>query len=231
MKTLHLVHFSPKLTYIMAFASLLAVAALVLSVNVNAATYIPISSQLDRGMTNANVTNLQAFLAADTALYPEGLVTGYYGPLTAAAVSRFQGRYGFEQVGRVGPLTLLKINSLIAGGQWGMATDTSGPWIYSISQSTTTNSATFSWSTNENAIAKIFYHTSPLTMNEGDINSVGFGATNGSVAVSDNIARTSHQVAIRNLQPNTLYYYTIVATDPTGNVSVWNPNGTFRTGL
>lgn len=201
----------------------------------NAATYFPITSQLDVGSRGVNVENLQIFLSAKPAIYPEGLVTGYFGSLTRAAVARFQTQYGISPVGRVGPMTISRINSLIASGEWTATStpgtsDISGPWIYSISQIIAPNSATFSWNTNESATGKVFYNTAPLLFNEGDINSVGFGTTNGLTALNDNLARLSQQVTIQNLQTNTLYYYTIVATDLAGNVSIWNPNGTFRAG-
>lgn len=192
-------------------------------------TFIPINSQVNYGETSANVSNLQMFLAANASIYPDGLVTGYYGPLTRAAVIRFQNQYGIDPAGRVGPVTLAKINSLIATGGWTASTDVSGPWISSVGQNVSRNSATFSWNTDEVATAKIFYHTSPVMMNEGDINSVGFGSLTGSTATSDNVTRTSHQVTISGLQPNTRYYYVIVATDAKGNVSLWNPNTSFVT--
>lgn len=194
----------------------------------SAATFIPLTSSVDVGDKSANVTNLQLFLAADQSIYPEGLVTGYYGPLTFAAVRRFQAKYGIDIVGRVGPITLAKINSLISGGAIGSG-DVSGPQFSSLNKVVSSNSATFSWITNENATAKIFYNTVPVTMNEGDINSVGFGATSGFTATNDGLARTSQQVTVTGLQSNTLYYYVIVSTDLAGNVSVWNPNTTFRT--
>lgn len=40
--------------------------------------------------TNGEVTRLQTLLAKDPAVYPEGRVTGYFGPATLAAVKRFQ---------------------------------------------------------------------------------------------------------------------------------------------
>ena len=80
--------------------------------------YNQITTQLDPGARGANVTNLQAFFTDNSSIYPEGLVTGYYGNLTTSAVNRFQATYGFDQVGRVGPLTLNKINSLIVNGGW-----------------------------------------------------------------------------------------------------------------
>ena len=51
-----------------------------------------ISSTLDIGSTGGDVSTLQTYLATDVALYPQGLVTGYYGALSAAAVQRFQCR-------------------------------------------------------------------------------------------------------------------------------------------
>ncbi len=190
--------------------------------------YTTINSQLDLGERNADVTSLQGFFADNSSIYPEGLVTGYFGGLTQTAVKRFQALYGLGQVGRVGPATKDKINMLISQGGWVVA-DIAGPWISYVNNTISNNSATFTWNTNENATGKVFYYTSPITMNEGDINSVGFGSTNGFVATNDNLVRMSQQVILSNLQPNTLYYYVIVATDLTGNVSVVGPNNTFRT--
>lgn len=193
-----------------------------------ALAYTLINSQLDLGERNVDVTSLQGFFADNSAIYPEGLVTGYFGGLTKSAVQRFQAQYGFEQVGRVGPMTRDKINSLITSGGW-VVSDISGPWISSVGKAVSNTSATFAWNTNELASAKIFYNTIPVTMSEGDINSVGFGATNGLTVTNDSLARLSQQITVTNLQPNTTYYYVVVATDLQGNVSVWNPNTTFRT--
>jgi zinc D-Ala-D-Ala carboxypeptidase len=190
--------------------------------------YYPIQSQLDFGEKNTDVTNLQSFFKDNSMIYPEGMVTGYFGSLTRSAVQRFQAQYGLATVGRVGPLTQEKINELIASGGWTTA-DVSGPSFTSVTKTVSNTSATFTWGTDEMASAKVFYNTSPITMNEGDINSVGFGSTNGSVAVNDNLARTSQQVTISGLHPNTQYYYVVVSTDLKGNVSVWNPNMTFVT--
>jgi peptidoglycan hydrolase-like protein with peptidoglycan-binding domain len=203
--------------------------ALVTTLSASAANYTQITSQLDPGSRGENVTNLQMFLAANPNIYPEGIVTGYYGPLTETAVKQFQSQYGIDLVGRVGPLTMQKINNLIANGGWYGTADISGPKFYAVNQSTGSNSATFSWTTDENATAKIFYYTDWIKMNEGDINSVGFGSINGWTAVNDGVARTSQQVTISGLQSNTTYHYVIISTDSSGNVSVWNPNTTFRT--
>jgi zinc D-Ala-D-Ala carboxypeptidase len=211
-------------------ASMAIMFATLLSVGIitSAFAYNPIQSHLDFGETNTDVTNLQTFFKDNSSIYPEGLITGYFGSLTRSSVQRFQAQYGLDQVGRVGPMTQSKINSLIASGGW-VATDMSGPSFSSVSKSANNTSVTFSWNTNELARAKVFYNTSPVTMNEGDINSSGFGQTNGWVSTNDNIARTSQQVTVSGLHPNTQYYYVLVATDLQGNVSVWNPNLTVVT--
>jgi peptidoglycan hydrolase-like protein with peptidoglycan-binding domain len=49
-----------------------------------------VSRSLRVGSEGDDVKRLQQFLALDPAIYPERLVTGYYGALTEAAVKRFQ---------------------------------------------------------------------------------------------------------------------------------------------
>lgn len=63
------------------------------------------------------VKTLQQFLAQDKTLYPDGLITGYFGSLTERAVQLFQERYGVAKrgddgYGIVGPKTRAKLNSL-----------------------------------------------------------------------------------------------------------------------
>ena len=193
------------------------------------AAFAPVTTQLDLGDRGSDVTNLQIFLSANPSVYPQGLVTGYFGGLTQNAVSAFQSLYGISVVGRVGPVTIAKINQLITSGTWGSIVDVSGPQFLSLNQSINRTSATFTWTTNEMANARIFYDTAPVRMNEGDINSVGFGQITGYTMTNDNQLRNSQSVSLSNLQPNTTYYYTLVSTDASGNVSVWNPNATFRT--
>lgn len=201
---------------------------LTISLNSSVFAYIPLSSQLDFGEKNSDVTNLQEFFADNSAIYPEGLVTGYFGGLTKNAVVKFQAEYGLAQVGRVGPMTQEKINNLISTGGWTMA-DISGPAISSVVKTVSNNSATFVWNTDEMASAKAYYSTSPLTMIEGNINSSGFMITSGYAANNDGTARMSQQITFSNLNPNTKYYYVLVSTDLKGNVSLVGPNNTFNT--
>ena len=197
----------------------------------SAYAYSPVTDQINPGARGGNVINLQTFFRDNPEIYPSGLVTGYYGRLTKSAVIKFQAAYGISQVGRVGPQTLLKINDLINSGGWSgnMSNDDSAPMIYSVSQSMGSNYATFNWSTSEYAKAKVFYSLRPITINEGDINSFGFALVSGSVASNDDQLRTTSQVSINNLTPNTMYYYMVVSTDAAGNVSVADVNHTFRT--
>ena len=71
---------------------------------------------LREGMTGDDVELLQEILATDPEIYPEGLITGYFGPLTKRAVKNFQKKAGIEQVGLVGPKTTAKINELLEFG-------------------------------------------------------------------------------------------------------------------
>ena len=67
-------------------------------------------NQLREGVTSEDVKLLQTTLAADPEVYPEGLITGFYGKLTTKAVRLFQKKHNLEQVGNVGPKTLAKLN-------------------------------------------------------------------------------------------------------------------------
>ncbi|TAL49261.1 hypothetical protein EPN83_01850 [Patescibacteria group bacterium] len=65
---------------------------------------------LREGMSGDDIKALQAILAVDAGIYPEALITGFYGKFTVAAVKRFQKKFGIEMLGIVGPRTLEKLN-------------------------------------------------------------------------------------------------------------------------
>ena len=72
---------------------------------------------LKRGSKNADVTALQKFLAQHKDVYPDGWVTGYFGPATEKAVGLFQEKFGVakkgdEGYGTVGPKTRATLNSV-----------------------------------------------------------------------------------------------------------------------
>jgi len=70
------------------------------------------SGDLYYGMTSSDVKCLQQFLTnLGSNIYPEKLITGYYGPLTKAAVKRYQVLQGIITTGYFGPLTRAAVNS------------------------------------------------------------------------------------------------------------------------
>ncbi len=176
-----------------------------------------LTRQLQVGMRGSDVSSLQSFLANDRTLYPQGLVTGYFGYLTKSAVSNFQSRNGIAAVGRVGPATLPVINLQMGGGV--TVTPGSAPFISRISTNTNRTYATVNWDTNEQSTGTVYYSTIPLTTYENE-NSV---TVSGNTARTDSNLHTTQNVTIQNLNPNTLYYYLIYSTDQTGNVSVTWP--------
>ena len=81
---------------------------------------------LKPGERGEDVKVLQALLAADSSIYPEGIINGSYGPATTRAVKRFQARKGLAQPGVVGPATLKKLNEELKDKPIAIETDGSG---------------------------------------------------------------------------------------------------------
>ncbi len=68
-----------------------------------------LTASLYVGVRNDAVRQLQEFLAQYKEVYPEGLITGYFGKITEAAVKKWQTQNGIEAVGIVGPKTRAKL--------------------------------------------------------------------------------------------------------------------------
>ncbi len=184
-----------------------------------------LNRQLEIGMNGTDVSALQTFLATDSTLYPQGLVTGYYGFLTKAAVSNFQSRNGISSVGRVGPLTLVALNLQMANGL-GVGEDRSAPAITSLSINRSNTSAAFNWTTSESARGKLYY--SPVSIrlsNTFDQTGVDFVEpfVSGTLAQYDAGSRTSQTVNVNGLTPNTTYFYLVESLDSSNNVSITSP--------
>ena len=188
---------------------------------------VTFTQTMDIGSRGTHVSALQSFLATRTAHYPEGLVTGYFGNLTAAAIMRFQcaeeivcsGTAATTGYGRVGPKTLLQLN-LVSGG--GVSTDESAPFIAAVAvDASASTTAIVRFNTNESAIAKVHFAPSPLTLFEGS-------ALPGT-AVGDASFRMAHVVQLTGLAPATTYYYVATATDASGNFNFTWP-ASFNTG-
>jgi len=74
-------------------------------------------TSLSLGSRGDAVTALQALLAANPNIYPEGLITGHFGKATERALRRLQKENGLEQTGGVGPKTLKLLNRLLRDNQ------------------------------------------------------------------------------------------------------------------
>ena len=77
---------------------------------------IKITKELYKGVSGNEVKEVQKFLKQFSEIYPEGLVTGYYGPLTEKAVKKFQTKEGLPATGKIDDTTRNKINEYLAGG-------------------------------------------------------------------------------------------------------------------
>ena len=203
---------------------------LVLFVSAQAAQAL-ITTTMDPEDNNSQVSELQAFLALDSSIYPEGIVTGYYGTLTTAAVERFQCVYDIicsgspvtTGYGRVGPLTLAEIRvrqggvSLPPVGIPSTGGDVNAPILNPPTVATTSVSALIAWTTNEAVRSRVMYATAwPFLF-----------ATAPSVA--DTTFDSTSAVQLLNLSPDTTYHYVRESIDAAGNVQ-YGIGTWFRTG-
>lgn len=60
-----------------------------------------LKSGLVEGMKDDDIKKIQELLATDPTVYPGGIVSGYYGPMTKEAIKRFQERHGLVMTGQV----------------------------------------------------------------------------------------------------------------------------------
>ena len=79
----------------------------------HAGSELRLRQELRSGMSGEEVRKLQQILATDRSVYPEGLVTGHFGPLTARAVERLHSKFKLELRGEVTAATLDLINTLL----------------------------------------------------------------------------------------------------------------------
>lgn len=73
-----------------------------------------IRENLSQGMSGDDIERVQELLATDPSLYPEGLVTGYFGPLTSAALKRFQERNELNPTGMLDDETRTMLEEYLA---------------------------------------------------------------------------------------------------------------------
>lgn len=204
----------PWLVAVIAFTVVLAAGIAMYAKYSRAETIL--SGSLSLGDSGQEVTILQTFLASEPFVYPENIVSGYYGNLTAAAVGQFQcamdivcgGSPAINGYGRVGPRTLNAINQMARVVNGETVLDVRAPAMTDGSVSVTNTTATVSWTTNESARGRVLYGTAwPFLY-----------AT--APSVSDSVIDTTTSVTLMGLSPNTTYYYVRENTDPSGNVTL-----------
>ena len=220
-------------------ATIVVASVLVLAFILPSIAYAAMLTQtLDFGESNDDVTSLQTYLATNASIYPSGLVTGYFGPLTRAGVEKFQTAQGIVTsgtpettgYGRVGPTTLARINSLMGGTSANPGSNISWDTVPTLSAPTVQRSnttATFTWTTNEPTIGEVYWDQAPLITNEA----TGPRQTpyvSGTLATDAGGYQTNHTVTVSNLQANILYHFLVRGIDSAGNMSMTWPS-TFRT--
>lgn len=187
--------------------------------------------QLKTGMSGDDVKLLQEILATDSDVYPEKLITGYFGPITERAVKKLQQKMCLEQVGTIGPKTMAKINELLREGAGSSGKvppglliapgiqkklcvistpDTTAPIISGVSATSTTATSTqIQWITNEIANSRVYYSTStPVVIT----------ASTPVVSSSDYVL--NHSITLSGLTANTTYYYLVGSIDQSGNIAI-----------
>lgn len=196
---------------------------------------LELRNRLREGMSGEDVKLLQEFLASDPDIYPRGLITGYFGPLTKNALKRFQKRACLPETGEADSTTLWKINELLreGAGKSGKippgllrapgilkklcststpttTPDTLAPVITEIvATSTSSSTAQISWKTNENADSKVYYsQLSPVDVN----------ATTTLIKYGPDFV-TDHVLILTQLEANKTYYYFVVSSDNSGNTA------------
>ncbi len=171
------------------------------TVTMSQAQVSKIAAELRQGMTGNDVKTLQTLLATWPNIYPEGLVTGFFGPLTQKAVTRFQENNELRPTGEVNADTLKRINVLLTGGNMLSFSEVSA---VNLNNDTTR----ISWTTDVPATTKLYYSTTtPLTS----------GAS--AYAVYDSRLSTSHAVDVGHLLPSTTYHYLLVSSNGVGTAT------------
>jgi peptidoglycan hydrolase-like protein with peptidoglycan-binding domain len=187
------------------------------------------------GSTGSDVTEVQRYYALDSVIYPSGLVTGYFGPLTSAATERFQtqqsivssGTPGTTGFGIVGPRTASRLNALMGNTQPNVSWDTI-PVMSPVSLQYNDRNATISWTTNEPTQGQVFYDTTFLRSDESTGPRQSPYVSGSLAADGTGNLQTMHTIVLQNLQPDTTYFYIVRSIDSVGNVTMVWPS-TFRT--
>lgn len=178
------------------------------------------SGTLKYGSKGNSVKALQAFMASDVDIYPEGVKDGSFGPATKNAVVQFQLSYNLTPDGIVGSLTRSVINNLITSG---LNIDTSAPAINNLSVSVVGRNVNVSFNSNEPVMSVVYYDTNNLTWRDWDQRELSLKVPEITGIKNTDLSFTvNKQFTLSNLSPNTVYHYTVLAKDRSGNATlIW----------
>ena len=203
------------------------------------------------GTRGTDVQELQQFLK-DKGFYTYPEITGYFGPVTTAALKAYQQANGLEPVGFVGPQTRAKLVEAAEvtppvttpSTPTPAAPRSNGESVENSSKpSNTTGSAispVYSGSPTDTTgpIISSVYSGSPTdttatitwTTNENADSQVEYGTTDsyGSTTALDTSMTTNHSVGLVGLTASTLYHYRVRSAEGSGNIS-YSSDATFTT--
>lgn len=73
-----------------------------------------LKGDLKEGMTDDDIKAIQEALASDPSIYPSGLKTGFFGPMTKEAIKKFQAKNGLEVTGEINAETKAALDTIMA---------------------------------------------------------------------------------------------------------------------
>lgn len=196
--------------------------------------FAAITTSLDIGSTGSSVTELQTYLAKNSNLYPSGLVTGYFGPLTQEGVRKFQVEQGIVSsgdpqstgYGRVGPQTMARLNALM-GSTGNIPSGGASPILGGLTIQPGETSATFIFNTNVGTKGQAYYDVTPIRFDEAT-GPRQLPYVSGMASLDEGGLQTNHTITVQNLLRNTTYHVLVRAADGAGNMSMIWPT-TFQT--
>lgn len=75
-----------------------------------------LKDDLREGMSDEDIKKIQEILASDPEIYPEGMTTGYFGPLTKRAIMRLEERHGLKPTGEISSTTKALLEKYLEEG-------------------------------------------------------------------------------------------------------------------
>lgn len=157
---------------------------------------IKFTKTLRKGITDEDVKRLQEFLKTDPEVYPEGLVTGFFGSLTEKAVKKFQEKHAedvlqplglSEGTGIVGVQTIETMNKILGeAGKSGKVP----PGLLRTQEETATTTITTTIPVSTTAVSEekiVICHSPPGNPNNKQTLTIGKSALDAHLAHGDTI--------------------------------------------